>query len=759
MSKVFNLPPDSSSTLAAPNLAAIKDRYELLASMFEGTEDRVFAKDLHGRYLMVNTAVSEFFGRTQAEIIGKTDWDLLPSAEARVFAESDQRVVSSGEPASYEFQTSRGPRHIHLHTAKSPLRDSHGKIVGVIGIGRDITARKQIEEALRLSEARFTAAQEIAQFGSWEWNLITNRVVWSAECYRIFGLDPTSFEATYANVARYFHPSNVERFREVLAAAVKYGTEFKDDFRIVRPDGEERYLHVEGVVTHYAADGGPLVMTGTSFDITARKQTELALRRSESNFAHAQRIAQVGSWEWVPSTGRVLWTREAQRIFGFIDQSRDIISRGDFLNYIHPDDCARVSAAIDAALSHGVPYDLTFRTLAESGERIIHSLGEMHRDHENVPVLTGVCRDITEQRRLHELLRSSEANLAQAQRIARIASWRWEMRTGHESWSAEIHDMLELDRSLPMNYRRFLTFVHADDRVTVTAAFNPTLMGAAPYSLDFRVLTQRGRERFIHSLGETIRDVDGNATSIIGILQDITERKRIEEELFSSRDELRGLMNHLQHLQEDERRHIAREIHDEFGAVFTAANISLYRLANQLQTASPQTRELLASTKEMIANAGKSLDDIVNGLHPQMLTHLGLAATLEWYISEFEKRTGIRCVRSVPDEGEMIDEQRSIALFRCLQESLTNIAKHAAASLVCVTFTTAGPQLVLSIVDDGRGIAADALIAPDAFGLRGLEARVTQLGGSFKVHHQIPQGTRVLVTIPKQTSAKRGAHD
>lgn len=755
MSSAFELPPADLSGPRVPGLVASKDDYERIACMFASSEDRVFAKDTQGRYLMVNTAFARDFGRAPEQIVGRTDWELLPAEQARFSTTSDQRVIHTGECISYEAEAPLGARQIYVHTSKAPLRDADGRIIGVIGMGRDITVRKQNEDALRLSETRFAAAQKIAHLGSWEWNLKTNSVVWSAECYRIFGVDVASFRPTYATISRYFHPSHVDRFRRALAAAVKHGTEFKEDFRIVRPNGQERHLHVEGVVTHYDIDNSPLIMSGTNFDITDRKQTELALRRSESNFAHAQRIAQVGSWEWVPSTGLAIWSIEAQRIIGLTVPPHRMMPRTDFLQYIHPEDRGAISAAIDATLTNGVPYDITFRTLVPgSGERIIHSLGEMHLDHEDVPVMTGVCRDITAQRHLHDQLRSSEANLAQAQRIARIASWRWDMRTGHESWSAQIYEILEIQAAPPINYRRFLEFVHADDHAVVAAAFNPTVAGAVPYALDFRVITHGGRERFIHSLGETIRGADGDATAIIGILQDITERKRIEEELFASRDELRDLMRHLQHLQEDERRHIAREIHDEFGAVFTAANLSLYRLGNQLQAAPPQTRELLASTKEMIANAGKALDDIVNGLHPQMLNHLGLAATLEWYIGEFEKRTGICCVRTLTEDGEALEEQQTIALFRCLQESLTNVAKHAAASLIRVVFAIDATDLSLSVADNGKGFTAGALGAPDSFGIRGMNARIAQLGGTLKVQRQKPEGTRVLVTLPRKIPVK-----
>lgn len=756
MSTAFDLDSvNLAAALAVPGIASLRDGCEMLAKIFAGSEDRVFVKDVQGRYLMVNTAATRYFNRPREEILGHTDWDLLAPEQARFFVESDQWVVRTGECTSYEVESAPGAHHAFIFTSKAPVRDAAGTIIGVVGIGRDITARRKVEEALRQSETRFAAAQAIAHLGSWEWNLKTNKVVWSDECFRIFGVEQSTFHPTYANIARHFHPNNVARFRDALAAAVRHGTEFRDDFLIVRPNGEERYLHVEGVVTHYDADGSPLIMTGTNFDITERKRTEIALRRSESNFTHAQRIAQVGSWEWVPSTGQANWSREARRMLGLSPQIGGTLLLGEFLEIVHPEDRAAVSSAIDATLQQGVPYDITLRILhPEHGERIIHSLGEMHYDYENLPVLTGVCRDITEPRRLHEQLRSSEANLAQAQRIARIASWRWDMRTGQETWSAEIYEILGLAPLPPMTYRRFLEFVAPEDRQRVAAAFNPTFAGAAPYALDFKVITDGGRERFIHSLGEAVRGEGGVMTAIIGILQDITERKRIEAELAASRDELNELMQHMQHLQEDERRHIAREIHDEFGAVFTAANLSLYRLANQLSDAPLATRELLASTKEMISNAGKSLDDIVNGLHPQMLNHLGLAAALEWYIGEFEKRTGIRCTRVLPDESEGLDEQQSIALFRCLQESLTNVAKHAEADAVRVNLTLGAAQLTLSIADNGKGLSRDALAAPDAFGIRGLNARVSHLGGTFKIQDQSPRGTRVLVTMPRTIRTK-----
>lgn len=749
-------PIDSSSSLTA----ALPGVGVLLAQVFAETEDGVFMKDLDGRYVMVNARVAAFFGRTVDEILGRTDFDLVPAERARFFHAHDRRVIEQGSAQSYEVETRLGTRRIHVHTTKSPIRDAEGRVVGVIGIGRDVSARRELEDALRLSETRLAAAQAIAHLGSWEWNLRTNAVIWSDECYRIFGVDPAHFRPTYAEISKHFHAADAERFRGALAAAVRHGSEFRDDFRIVRPSGEERHLHVEGVVTRHDAQGIPVIMTGTSVDITERKLTELALRRSEANFTHAQRIAQVGSWAWVPSTREIHWSAEARRIFGLPGEAGVPMPEAEFTNTIHPEDRATVSRAIEQTLQGEISFDEVFRVVLPDGSvRSIHSLGELHPDFDDAPLMTGVCRDITEQLRIHAQLINSEANLAQAQRIARMASWRWDMLTGRQVWSDEIYDILEAPREPPIDHRAFLHYVHAEDRREVSAAFYPTTVGMAPASLDFRITTGSGRERFIHSLGQTVVNADGRVTAIIGILQDITDRKRTEEALAVSRDELRALAEHLQHVQEDERRRIAREIHDEFGAVFTAANLSLHRLATRLKGAPQATRELLASTTEMIRNAGTSLDDVVNGLHPAMLNHLGLVATMSWYLDEFEKRTGLRCQRTLPAESEDFDEHQTLALFRCLQESLTNVAKHAAATRVAAALTVDDVRIVLTVTDDGSGFAPEALAAANAFGIRGLRARMTQLGGQLQLRTVHPQGTCVTATLPRNITEEETPHD
>lgn len=603
---------------------SIEDCFGHFARLLSHTQDAVFVKDHASRYLMVNSAFAQIIGRPEETIIGFTDEEVGPEY-ARNGLETDRWVLEHGQAISYEVTTVGAYAGHAFYTCKAPVRGPTGQIIGVVGISRDISDRKRVEEALRVSQSKLATAESIAHLGTWEWNLKTNAVVWSEESYRIYGVDPKTFVLHFPNIVKLFPKEHVSRLRRVLSAAARRGKPFADDFLIRRPNGEERYLHAEGVVTTYAPDGSALIMTGTNLDITERKRTELALRRNESNFAHAQRVAQVGSWEWAPNEGDIVMSEEAQRITGLRPPRWNSVSRDDFTSFIHPEDRPGVEAAMAVTLSEGRPYDETFRFRCPDGtERILHSLGDMHSEYGS------------------------------------------------------------------------------------------------------------GRQL------------------MTGVVQDVTERKRMQDALAASRDELRDLMQHLQHVQEEERRRIAREIHDEFGAVFTAANLSLARLANQLKDADPAIRELLASTKEMIINAGHSLDDIVNGLHPQMLGHLGLSATIHWYAREFSKRTGIRIHQRLPADCGELGEQQSIAVFRCLQESLTNVAKHAHATTIQVELAHTPGKVKLTIADNGKGVDTHQLTAPDAYGIRGMSARVRHLGGTLSVTPGEPKGTRITLVLPRR---------
>ncbi len=234
---------------------------------------------------------------------------------------------------------------------------------------------------------------------------------------------------------------------------------------------------------------------------------------------------------------------------------------------------------------------------------------------------------------------------------------------------------------------------------------------------------------------------------------DITARQTAEQALAASRDQLRELYQTLQQVQEEERAHLAREIHDELGAVLTVMKTTLFLLGKQSPGAVPDMSQLLAQLHELVDQASSATDRIVNGLRPPILDHFGLGAALEWYAADFERRTGLTCSLELPAQDPEIDDEQALTLFRVAQECLTNTARHARASHVDIGLREHGSGTTLTLCDDGIGCTPDVLRESGRAGLRGLRERITRLHGTLTVVPEPAGGLRVEARLPRPALA------
>ena len=214
---------------------------------------------------------------------------------------------------------------------------------------------------------------------------------------------------------------------------------------------------------------------------------------------------------------------------------------------------------------------------------------------------------------------------------------------------------------------------------------------------------------------------------------------------------MRELSSHIQDALEQERLHIARDIHDDMGGTLTAIKIDIAWLIERL---GPQNLELLAKAKgieELVARCSKSANNISRTLRPSVLDSFGVIAAIEMEAEEFEKRTGISCPINQVDEGMEISPDTSIALFRIFQETLTNIMKHAKAGQVKVDICNRADGVDLVVSDDGIGLKETDRLKPRSFGLRGIQERVAHLNGEVNISSIPGQGTTVAVHVPHTT--------
>jgi signal transduction histidine kinase len=231
------------------------------------------------------------------------------------------------------------------------------------------------------------------------------------------------------------------------------------------------------------------------------------------------------------------------------------------------------------------------------------------------------------------------------------------------------------------------------------------------------------------------------------------ERHAAERELRTSRERLRSLAAHLQSVREDERKFIAREIHDELGQSLTGFKMDLAWIRHRLQPGVDEIarQPLLDRISEMgalIDGAANLVRKLCTELRPQILDDLGLLPALEWQAHEFQKRTGIECALNLKETDFKLDTERSTALFRIFQEILTNVARHAGAGRVSAELRRAGDELVLEVRDNGRGIEPDRLSGEKSLGLLGMRERALLFGGEVFILGRKGAGTTVTVNIP-----------
>jgi signal transduction histidine kinase len=265
------------------------------------------------------------------------------------------------------------------------------------------------------------------------------------------------------------------------------------------------------------------------------------------------------------------------------------------------------------------------------------------------------------------------------------------------------------------------------------------------------VMAQNGKIKWVN-MRCTPCKLDNGDVLWEGIMTNISQSKFAGIGLKQSQDQLRELSSHIQDAREQERLHIARDIHDDMGGTLTAIKIDITWLIDRLNSHSPELIAKARGIEALVDRCMKSANNILRTLRPSVLDSFGIIAAIEMEAEEFEKRTGISCPINQVDEGIEISPDASIALFRIFQETLTNIMKHAKASEVTVDIANRKKGVDLIISDNGCGLKEVDRQKPRSFGLRGIQERVAHFNGKVLISSKPGKGTKIEVHIPHTLS-------
>jgi len=254
----------------------------LLKTLLQTLPDVVWLKNPEGVYLACNPRFERFAGAREADILGKTDYDFVDKELADFFRAKDRAAIAAGKPTRNEEEVAfadDGHREL-LETVKTPMFDADGRLIGVLGIARDITATRQAQETLRTQGKLLAESQRIAHIGSWEADLPIEAIVWTEETYRLYGVSPESFVPTPETFLQLIHPDDRAAMRAWIEACIAGEQPGELEFRARHPDGAVRIISGRGELV-CDDEGRPIRMLGTAQDITERKREQEALRESE----------------------------------------------------------------------------------------------------------------------------------------------------------------------------------------------------------------------------------------------------------------------------------------------------------------------------------------------------------------------------------------------------------------------------------------------------------------------------------------------
>jgi len=637
-----------------------------------------------------------------------------------------------------------------------------------------------LEEALRESEERYRALAMAMGQMVWRCDAAGNNVWRSDEWERLLGWGGD--EAKGRGWLDFVHPDDRTHLAQTWQECLATGREYDAEFRMLTSAGICRYFEARGVPVRNA-DGTLREWIGVNVDITERKRVEQELKASERRRRMALSASRVGGFVWDPETGQSELTPELQEIFGFLPAGMDKGTHQEmWLSRVYAEDREVVLRHMRESQSSG-SMDFEYRYHhPQLGLRWLYVKGQMRSDDSRAPggpsgkgfggkKAYGVVLDVTERKRVAEELSLSQQRLMIALAASRTDTYRVDPQTNAILYLG--HNLKELlglgpDENVP-SCEEFLKHVHPDDLSAVRAEVARS-RAEGDFQLEYRVLLPDGRVRWLYDRGQLMPDPISGAPGIVGACTDITERKHAEAELKlvheqlearvnqrtaelrAAQEGLRTLSGRLMQLQDEERRRIARELHDSSGQALAALSMCLSMVEREKDKLSERGARNVSDGTRLVRELSQELRTMSHLLHPPLLDEAGLESALRWFVDGFAERSGIRMDLELAPELGRLSKEMEIAIFRIVQESLTNVHRHSGSKTAQVRVSRDTRQVTLEICDRGRGLPSNGSTEPvgravPGVGIQGMQERVRQLGGSFEI--QSSKGcTIVRVVVP-----------
>ncbi len=670
-----------------------------------------------------------------------------PGDRARVWQDV-MTIIETGKPLENElrFQSACGETRIFFSRA-IPIRDATGSVRLIRGISQDVTEQRISAINLQKSQELMAQAEQIAHFGSFELDSQGATRMLSENLYHLIGEDPKQGPITVEEALDRIETSDAAIVRQNLSRAASAGVPFEQEIRYRRPDARVRRFHIRCVPV-LDANKNVKRMIGVARDVTENREAQRARRESERHYHVLLNSLKDHAVLTLNPHGYVTnWHNAAERMLGF--SGKEALGM-HFSRFYAAEDISseKPIREIDQVLREGRFEGEGWR-VRKDGSRFWAEvvIAPLRDDAGELLGFAVITRDMSERKKTEEELATRESLLAEAESLANLGSWELDLRTGEMTWSLQLYRILGYDPAQTMpTFAEFARLIQLDlkDEMHHDSPAAPSHRYPIESVVRWELLD--GSVRILHTRAWPSHSGGGEPLRMIGTTEDVTERTEKETEL-------RRLSRQLLHARDTEQRRIARDLHETAVQSMAALKMMLGRIGNLLPKSNKQARDLTQSTTEVADEIIREVRTISHLMHPPLLDEGGLYPALHWYARGFSERSGIAANLQMDEGFGRLPKDTEIAIFRIVQEALTNVHRHSGSRDAVIRVTRGEGGVRVEIEDHGKGMPVLSGPAGEkdvqlGVGTAGMRERVAQLSGTFKIKSAPAKGTIVSAIFP-----------
>lgn len=723
---------------------ALRDSEKQIQAIFANAPDAIVVVDSNGAIMRWNPESEKLFGWKKEEVIGRTlDELIVPARYSESHLKGMQRFRNTGESKilgkTVDLKaTKKDGSEIDVSVRISPL--AMEQQILFIGFIRDITERKQMEEKLKsfndeLSKKVEEKTSELKEI----FERVSDGFIALDKNFRYTYMNAKAGIITHRDPLTIIGKNVWEEFPESVGSST-YHTFYEALAKQKYVSNIDYYEPLDLWQENYVYPS-PNGLSIFIRDITQQKRSEREINKVK-DLADKLIDSLPGVFYFYDENGRFIrWNKQFEEVTGYSSEEIAGMHPSDFFP---PEEKAYITERIKGVFEKGVN-DADANFLTKSGDKIPYYFKAVLMHYEGKPCLLGYGIDITERKRAEAELKASEQKYKLLFESNPLSMWMLSLPdyniidVNHVTLQQygytkeEFLNLSVLDLRPVEDIEKFKTNTHSEFRGIYHAGI-------------WRHKKKNGNIMYIDIVTHDIM-YKGQETRLV-LANDVTEKYIAEEKLKESYEEIRNLTGHLQNVREEERLHIAREIHDELGQLLTVLKMDVSWLNKKTDSENVFAKEKLAEILTLIDTTVKTVRRIASELRPSLLDDLGLLPAMEWHLEEFERRSGITKEFHTPETELHLPDSLKIGLFRILQESLTNVARHSGAKNVSVSLFQKDKQLILTIKDNGNGIEEKPPGSRKTLGLLGMKERTTMMGGEYNITSVKGEGTTVTVVVP-----------